>query len=251
MSIHKVSVNRMSVNNMSIYKILSAFLAYPEAGLVDNISDIRQQYFAKNLEKYFENKKTVSYSEPHFEYAELDGLFEFLSFSDLIELQEYYVQNFDRTPTHSLYLFEHLHGEDRARGQAMVDLLDEYKKEGVDLVANELPDYLPLFLEFLSVCDSQKATDLLSEAIHVIAYIGNNLKSSGSVYAGVFEVLQKLSPVVAQPLKVAPIRDMDEALETFGPGIDGVEPLVNSAGCGFKTASNCSAASSCSSSHGH
>ncbi len=241
-----MSIHRVSVNNMSIYKILSALLAYPESALVNNISNIRQQYFAKNIsEKSHEDEKVKSHSELHFEYAELDELFKFLSSSDLIELQEYYVQNFDRTPTHSLYLFEHLHGEDRARGQAMVDLLDEYKKEGLDMIYNELPDYLPLFLEFLSVCDVKKSTDLLSEAIHVIAYIGNNLKSANSVYAGVFEVLQKLSPVAAQPLKVAPIRDMDEALETFGPGIDGVEPLVNSAGCGFATASNCP------SSHGH
>jgi nitrate reductase delta subunit len=67
----------------------------------------------------------------------------------LIELQENYVATFDRSPSHSLHLFEHVHGESRDRGQAMVDLMDEYRRDGFEPLETELPDYVPLFLEFL------------------------------------------------------------------------------------------------------
>ena len=69
---------------------------------------------------------------------------------DLYDLQERYVDLFDKTRRHSLHLFEHIHGESRDRGQAMVDLVAHYERGGLDVTANELPDYLPLFLEFLS-----------------------------------------------------------------------------------------------------
>ena len=68
----------------------------------------------------------------------------------LYDLEERYVLLFDRTRSLSLHLFEHVHGESRDRGQAMVELKDLYAANGLEMPANELPDYLPLFLEFLS-----------------------------------------------------------------------------------------------------
>jgi nitrate reductase delta subunit len=133
---------------------------------------------------------------------------------------------FDRTPSHSLHLFEHIHGESRDRGQAMVDLMEEYKKHGLQMTGDDLPDFVPLFLEFLSQQDETEAARLLSDAVHVLAHIGRKLTANGSQYAGVFDVLQALSPVAAVELSEPPVRDMDEALETFGPGVDGVEPLL-------------------------
>jgi len=85
------------------------------------------------------------------------------------------VQLFDRNPSHSLHLFEHIHGEDRARGQAMVDLIDEYRQHGFEPVADELPDYVPLFLEFLSLCDADEAARLLGDAVHVLAHVAKKL----------------------------------------------------------------------------
>jgi nitrate reductase delta subunit len=158
--------------------------------------------------------------------APLQPLLSYLALGDMITLQQNYVMTFDRNPSHSLHLFEHIHGESRDRGQAMVDLMEEYKKNGLEMAGDDLPDFVPLFLEFLSQLDEAEAARVLSDAVHVLAHIGRKLAANGSPYAGVFDVLQLLSPVVAEELSEPPVRDMDEALETFGPGADGVEPLL-------------------------
>ncbi len=193
-----------------IYRILSALLCYPSAELQAGIREIR-----------------TSMSPDSEVLAQLEPLFNYIEQTELISLQEQYVQVFDRTPSHSLHLFEHVHGEDRARGQAMVDLLEEYRSHGFDVVSDELPDYVPLFLEYLSVCEPTHAQTVLGDAVHVLAHIGGKLRSNGSLYARVFDVLMNLSPVTPEPLTVPPIRDMDEALETFGPNPEGIEPLLN------------------------
>ena len=196
---------------MKHYKILSALLCYPQAEMLAGIPEIR----ALLADEYADFVPALT------------PLLDEMAHTDLIHLQERYVQTFDRTPSHSLHLFEHVHGEDRARGQAMVDLLDEYRKHGFDVMADELPDYVPLFLEFLSECTPSEAQTLLGEAVHVLAHIGHKLKGNESLYAAVFEVLVARSPGVPEPRTVPPIRDGDEAMETFGPNAEGVEPLLN------------------------
>jgi nitrate reductase delta subunit len=158
--------------------------------------------------------------------ARLAPLFNLLSDARLIELQENYVATFDRNPSHSLHLFEHIHGESRDRGSAMINLLEEYWKHDFDASASELPDYVPLFLEFLSLLPADEALELLGDAVHVIAAIGRKLDANGSPYATAFQVLEALSPVAALELAEPPVRDMDEAMEMFGPSVDGVEPLL-------------------------
>ena len=195
---------------MQHFQILSALLLYPEPELVAALPE---------LEAGLEHSPRM--------LAVLRPVFEHLAREDLIALQQVYVQTFDRTPSHSLHLFEHIHGESRDRGQAMVDLMEEYKKHGLSMTDDELPDYVPLFLEFLSQLPTEDAAGrLLGDAVHVLAHIGRKLAANGSVYACVFEVLEGLSPVAAEALSEPPVKDMDEALETFGPGVDGVEPLL-------------------------
>ena len=194
---------------MNIYKILSILLCYPEQELIDNLPAVYDMLSEENLDS-----------------STITPLLLELANKDLIELQENYVQTFDRTPTQSLHLFEHIHGEDRIRGTAMVDLMEEYKSAGFEMVTNELPDYLPLFLEFLTVCNDTKAKELLGSAVDVISHIGKKLTANDSIYAGVFDLLESLSPVAPQPLTAPPIRDMDEALEKFGPTTEGIEPLL-------------------------
>ncbi|MGL6047508.1 MAG: nitrate reductase molybdenum cofactor assembly chaperone [Vogesella sp.] len=195
-----------------VYRALSTLLVYPEAELQAAIPELA-------------NTLAV---EPDV-LRGVQPLLTRLSEGDLIELQQDYVQLFDRNPSHSLHLFEHIHGEDRARGQAMVDLIDEYRRHGFEPVAAELPDYVPLFLEFISLCEADEAARLLGDAVHVLAHVSKKLADSGSAYAGVLDALVWLSPVAPEPLTVPPVRDMDEALETFGPGVDGVEPLLKPA----------------------
>jgi nitrate reductase delta subunit len=197
-------------NQMQHYQVLSALLLYPEPELIAALPELHAGLAG----------------HPRM-LATLGPLFAHLADKDLITLQQEYVQTFDRTPSHSLHLFEHIHGESRDRGQAMVDLMEEYKKHGLEMCGSELPDYVPLFLEFLSqIGDADEAGRLLGDAVHVLAHVGRKLAANGSPYAPVFEVLQSLSPVEAEELSEPPIQDMDEALETFGPGADGVEPLL-------------------------
>src|SRR5215472_13388128 len=98
-----------------------------------------------------------------------------LASGDLYDLQERYVWLFDRTRSLSLNLYEHVHGESRDRGQAMVALLELYRSKGLELSANELPDHLPVFLEFLSTLPGDEAASLLGEASHVLSAIGERL----------------------------------------------------------------------------
>ncbi|WP_050873227.1 nitrate reductase molybdenum cofactor assembly chaperone [Comamonas testosteroni] len=194
---------------MNLYRLLSALLSYPEPELLDALGDVETA-----LRPYPEANET------------LRPLIGYLAANDLIGVQENYVATFDRNRSHSLHLFEHVHGESRDRGQAMVDLLQTYRQHGFEPVAAELPDHVPLFLEFLGVIDEAQALDLLDEAIHVIAAIGARLAKADSPYACVFIVLRSLARVIPRVQTEAPVRDMDEAMETFGVSPDGMEPLL-------------------------
>ena len=100
---------------------------------------------------------------------------------------------FERGRSVSLLLFEHVHGESRDRGQAMVDLMDRYTQAGLAIDVNELPDYLPLYLEFLALQDAESARAGLSEVAHILALIALRLEERGSSYAAVFRSLLELS----------------------------------------------------------
>ena len=198
---------------MKTFKVLSMLLCYPEPDWLEALPELEA---ALMEEVDFNDQAGVS----------MAPLFALLRESKLIELQENYVATFDRNPSHSLHLFEHIHGESRDRGSAMIDLLEEYWKRDFDASSSELPDYVPLFLEFLSLLPAEEALELLGDAVHVIATIGRKLDANGSPYATAFQVLEALSPVEAQELAEPPVHDMDEAMEMFGPSVDGVEPLL-------------------------
>ncbi len=198
---------------MKSYQALALLLTYPEADWLEQL---------QHVEALLQEEGKLNAEAA----TQLAPLFELLRDTPLIELQQNYVATFDQTPSHSLHLFEHIHGESRDRGQAMVNLLQEYRAHGLIMTADELPDYVPLFLEYLSQRSEADAAKLLGDAVHVLAMIGKKLNTNGSPYHTVFDVLQAMSPVVAQPLQEPPIRDMDEAMETFGPAIDGIEPLL-------------------------
>jgi nitrate reductase delta subunit len=137
---------------------------------------------------------------------------------DLYALQEEYVATFDRGRAHSLHLFEHIHGESRDRGQAMVNLSETYAKKGLYIDRAELPDYLPQFLEFLSCCDAREATNLLGEPVEVIAAIGQRLKKKDSPWSAVFGALLALSgsrPRQSWLRELLAATPADESLETL------------------------------------
>ncbi|MDX1466579.1 MAG: nitrate reductase molybdenum cofactor assembly chaperone [Halomonas sp.] len=103
--------------------------------------------------------------------------------ADIMELQAEYVALFDRGRNTSLLLFEHVHGESRDRGQAMVDLMAEYRAAGFELDAHELPDYLPLFLEYLSTRDEADIGRWLGEIRHILALLTARLEEREADHA--------------------------------------------------------------------
>ena len=170
-----------------IYKILASLINYPREDLIESLD------LFSNIIKTEEllSKKDLK---------NLTSLIDYLKNTDLLDLQTEYVNLFDRGRAVSLHLFEHIHGESRDRGQAMVDLSNLYQENGLEINAAELPDFLPLFLEFLSTIDEQKAIDYLGEPIDIIALIGIRLKQKKSPYHIVFSILENLSTKKARKI---------------------------------------------------
>ncbi len=191
-----------------VYAVLSAMLSYPDEELVDAMPQLKSLL----------SEEQAGLLWPVF------ALFD--NSTDLIELQEQYVDTFDRKPSLSLHLFEHIHGESRDREQAMVDLRNEYIEHGLLPDTTELPDYIPLFLEFLSQIPADKAADLLGDAIHILSRIEEKLGRARSPYAVIFTALRGMTSVVPEALPEPPEGAMEEAMVTFGPDADGTEPLL-------------------------
>jgi len=151
-----------------------------------------------------------------------------LATTDIYELQERYFVLFDRSRTLSLHLFEHVHGESRDRGQAMADLLALYDGHGLEMTAGELPDFLPLFLEFLSLLPDTEARALLAEPAAIIRALADRLAARDTAYATVMEALAGLAQAPAVGRSEIPDEDptdlvaLDAAWEEtavrFGPG---------------------------------
>lgn len=165
---------------MKTFKALSLLLSYPSATLQEAISDIEAVLRDEGLL----GPRRLQVLAP---------LLVKLRDRDLYDLQERYVLLFDRSRTLSLNLFEHIHGESRDRGGAMVDLLDMYRKGGFDLVGSELPDHLPVLLEFLSTRPLAEAREILRDAGHILVALGERLTRRDTPYAAVLEALVALA----------------------------------------------------------
>jgi nitrate reductase delta subunit len=124
---------------------------------------------------------------------DLRPLVDTLTAQDIYELEEAYVGLFDRSRTLSLNLFEHVHGESRDRGGAMVSLLETYREAGFEPATSELPDHLPVLLEFLASRPAEEAREVLADAVHIFEALATRLTRRESPYAAVFAALQQLS----------------------------------------------------------
>lgn len=160
---------------MTTFKALSALLTYPGQDLQEAVPAIRA-VLAEGV-------------VPPDGIAALEPLLVSLATGDLYDLQERYVLLFDRSRTLSLNLFEHIHGESRDRGGAMVDLLETYRAGGFDLAGTELPDHLPVLLEFLSTRSLAEAREILADAGHILVALAERLARRESDYAALFEAL--------------------------------------------------------------
>jgi len=202
------------------YRALSRLLSYPDVILQAESGAIVDAIQADGIvpERIIKSLRKLAHS---------------ISGMDIYEAQAAYVDQFDRSRTLSLHLYEHVHGESRERGPAMVGLVELYKSHGLELDVSDLPDYLPIFLEFLSILPDAEAASLIGEAAHVIEAIGERLKKRQSPYRAIFGALMTLSDRPADKAALADLLAMPEddpndleALDenwaeepvTFGPG---------------------------------
>lgn len=167
---------------MRSFKIMGLLLTYPSEELQLNMNELKTALQQEGTLPSKLEKALIKFMDQ-------------LAGRNLLKAQEDYVALFDRGRGHSLYLFEHIHGESRERGPAMVDLIEHYKEKGMMMTGEELPDFLPLFLEYLSVCPPEGAQESLGEVVHIIAAIGAKLKKKGSGYSHVFQALEKMTSV--------------------------------------------------------
>lgn len=133
----------------------------------------------------------------------LRPLVEELSGRDIYDLEEQYVMLFDRSRTLSLNLFEHVHGESRDRGGAMVSLVETYRAGGFDPITSELPDHLPVLLEFLSTRPCAEVQETLADAAHIFEALNARLVRRESPYGAVFASLLQLAGVTPDQEAVA------------------------------------------------
>ena len=143
--------------------------------------------------------------------AELDALIDSLASADPLETEASYVQLFDRGRATSLHLFEHVHGDSRDRGPAMIDLAQTYEKAGLYMTLDELPDYLPAVLEFVSTQPPREARAFLGEMAHIFNALFSALQQRASPYASVLGALLELAGEKAQAVKLAAEQTLDES----------------------------------------
>jgi nitrate reductase molybdenum cofactor assembly chaperone NarJ/NarW len=183
------------------FKALSALLSYPSTELQAAIPEIREVLAFENILPV----ETIVAMEPLLSEFET---------GDIFDLQERYVLLFDRSRTLSLNLFEHIHGE------------------GLDLVSTELPDHLPVLLEFISTLSLNQAREMLADAGHIIAALAERLTRRETPYAAVLVALSEIAQASTQTEEAQALiaeKDDDpedlealdavyeEAMVTFGP----------------------------------
>jgi len=168
---------------VNLYKLLSVLLEYPGQELLDHLPE---------LSRLVAESADIDAAER----AALRGFIDHLASKPLTALQEDYVQTFDMTAEHSLHLTHHLFGDDKNRGPALIDLGELYKDYGVQVQGNELPDYLPLILEFAAQLEDSEAMVFLSDAHKVFQVLTDNLKQAGSPYAALTSIIKGRATLV-------------------------------------------------------
>ncbi|MEF7613310.1 nitrate reductase molybdenum cofactor assembly chaperone [Aquincola sp. MAHUQ-54] len=144
--------------------------------------------------------------------AELDALMDRL-LAEGLDAEAAYVDLFDRGRGTALHLFEHVHGDSRDRGPAMVDLVRTYEQAGLLLDPAELPDHLTVLLEYASTQPAREARAFVGEFAHILRSIAAALQRRGSDYAAVLAALLELAGEPAAEGDAGACAD-DEPLDT-------------------------------------
>lgn len=160
-------------------RALSALLGYPSEELKAHAREVREALRSEG-------------ALPPPALAGVEALLSGFETRDLLDLQSEYSELFDRSRSLSLHLFEHVHGDSRERGQAMIDLVNQYVEAGFYLDSTELPDFVPVFLEFASSLEPDDAREMIAQPAHVFAALAERLDKRDAPYANIFHALVAL-----------------------------------------------------------
>jgi len=187
-------------------RVLAHLLRYPDAPFRAHIPEMQQALIG-------EAALTPT------RLAEIAALLRYLERAPALDVESEYVELFDRGRRTALHLFEHVHGDSRERGPAMIDLIQTYEKGGLYLGPDELPDHLPVLLEFASTQPPAQAREFLGEIAHIVSTIFSALSARSSPYASVLAAVLELAGERAQTVPLAPEPPLDESWaepEVFG-----------------------------------
>lgn len=179
-------------------RVLAALLAYPDQRMRDHLPEMRT---------LLRDENAISPARR----GELDALMNALQRADPLATEATYVELFDRGRATSLHLFEHVHGDSRERGPAMIDLCQTYEAGGLFLAPPELPDYLPVVLEFVSTQPPREARAFLAEITHILNAIFGALCKRDTAYASVLGALIELAGDKAQAVDPVADEPLDES----------------------------------------
>ncbi|MBN8492203.1 MAG: nitrate reductase molybdenum cofactor assembly chaperone [Burkholderiales bacterium] len=179
-------------------RVLSRLLSYPDAELRAHLGELRQAL-----------RDEAALAPPRL--AELEALIAGIGAQSAIDAEADYVQLFDSGRRTSLHLFEHVHGDSRDRGPAMIDLAQTFEKAGLYLAIGEMPDHLPVVLEYASTQPPREARDFLAEMAHILNVIFSALQQRGSRYASVLGALIELAGEKAAPVQLPDEEALDDS----------------------------------------
>lgn len=179
-------------------RVLAALLGYPDARLRGAVPEMTALVAEDGV---------LSASRR----GEIEALARWLESADALDAETAYVETFDRGRATSLHLFEHVHGDSRERGPALIDLAQTYERAGLYLAPGELPDYLPAVLEFVSTQPPREARAFLGEMAHLLNAIFSALLERGSRYASVLGALLDLAGEKARAVEPAAEPSLDES----------------------------------------
>ena len=183
-------------------RVLALLLGYPDAQLRAHLPDLRAA---------LQQEQAL----PAARLAELEALIDTLGRKAALEIESDYVELFDRGRATSLHLFEHVHGDSRDRGPAMIDLIKTYEQAGLLLdpakVGGELPDYLPVVLEFISTLPAAQMRDFIGEIAHILNAVHTALVKRQSLYAHVVGAALEIGRQDIETVAVVADEDLDES----------------------------------------
>ena len=179
-------------------RVLSALLRYPDTALRDAAPELVQALDAE---------RALCASR----LAELAALLHQLQTMDPFEAEARFIETFDRGRATSLHLFEHVHGDSRDRGPALVDLGQTYERAGLTFEGDELPDHLSVVLEFASTQSTKVAREFLNEMAHILNAVFSALRERESPYASVIAAVLELAGQKAEAVPVQADQAIDDA----------------------------------------